>query len=382
MLACSCIPGQPYAVSAGSDGQVLLWDTSLQRPVASWRASEKALLSCAVSPDGLRVLTGSLEGLLAQWELATHRRLSIFLAHPRPVSAIAFSPDGARLATSSWDGSVLLWKACGEGKPITFAGHQDIVSGCRFTADGRRLFSWAYDGSLRLWDVQWGRPVTQWNGHSDRITAGDASPDGKWLVTAGRDGHVILWDAANGQEVARYAEASSDVRTCLFAPDAELLLVVSGEGEITTLTVPELGGAVVEEVGGNIQCAALSRSGDLLVVGTDQGLCHFYPQEAAKDRPLCVTPYEAQENRPGFFQRLLKIEMMHRVLRCVCPICGHHFSHETPANRRPHCPRCRRAVKINDFAFAEPPVTIQPLGSSSSVVRKPTFYPTPVDAPS
>jgi WD40 repeat protein len=379
ILACAFIPKQPYVISSGSDGRILLWDAALQQVVAAWQASDKAILSCAISPDGGRLLTGSLDGLLAQWDLATHRRLSIFLAHPRPISGITFSPDGRYLATSSWDGSVLLRKAHGEGKPTTLYGHRDIVAGCRFTADSKRLLSWSYDASLRLWDAQWGRSITQWNGHGDRITAGDASPDGQWLATAGQDGHVILWDAHRGQEVARYDGAGTDVIACLFSPDAELLFVCSKGGEITTLSVPELGSAVVEETGVNIQAAALSRTGETLVIGTSHGNCHFLPAAGGAGRSLCVTAYETDVNRPGFLRRLLRIEKLHRVRRCRCPICGREFDVEPALPAPRSCPHCGQAVKVNSFTSSEPPSSSPATGSSGTEKRTPTFYPSQID---
>jgi WD40 repeat protein len=370
-------PNKGYAVSAGSDGLALIWDARQHQPISWWQAGEKAILACAFSPDGTRLLTGSLDGLLAQWDLATRRQLSNFLAHPRPIACIAFSPDGTRFATCSWDGSAILWKAQGDGKGAVLHGHKDIVAGCRFTADGKRLFTWSYDRSLRLWDTQWGTTVATWTGHSDRVLAGDASPDGRWLASAGRDGHVVLWDAVRGQEIARHSDITGEVRACLFTPDAELLFVITQEGEITALPIPDFQGPLCEETGLVIECAAFSRTGEHLVIGTSTGELKFIGPPGMSDRALCVTPSEMQVNRPGFFARMFKLERLERVLRCVCPNCAHAFELSSPSPADTDCARCRRPLKINDFAFSEQPPGPAPANAPSTVIRRTTFYPTP-----
>src|SRR5262245_11886909 len=52
VLCCAFAPGPLWAASGGMDGQVVQWDLNTGMGGASWRADEKAIAACAISPNG------------------------------------------------------------------------------------------------------------------------------------------------------------------------------------------------------------------------------------------------------------------------------------------------------------------------------------------
>lgn len=356
VLSCAFAPDQAWSVSGGWDGHLFQWDPVTGSPLAAWRACDKPITACAVAPDGRRIYSGAMSGLLGEWDAVTRERKSIFLAHTRPISGITFSPDGKTLATCSWDASINLWRVGPEREWRTLAGHKDIVAGCRFLPDNKSLLSWSHDGTLRLWDVVRARQVATWQAHGERITAGDVSPDGKWFASAGRDGHVILWNAATREEKSRYTHQRGDIPWCGFTPDAQTLLCVTAKGEVVPKSVPDLQKRRREVSGHTVQAAALSSTGDYLVLGTMEGRVHFMPQQSNSERVLCVTAIESNEPRTTFFERLIGKKHFERVLRCSCPICHQSFEIVDLERHTATCPECKRRLHVNAFTLPAEPV--------------------------
>src|SRR5947209_4391382 len=89
-----------YALSAGWDGHLRLWEAAGGNPVSALAVGLKPLSACAFAPDDRSWLAGSMEGLLSAWDAAGHQVQYNFLAHTRPVSSVRFSPDGKLLATT------------------------------------------------------------------------------------------------------------------------------------------------------------------------------------------------------------------------------------------------------------------------------------------
>lgn len=352
VLCCAFAARRGWAASGGWDGCVIFWEPATGKAVATWRAAEKPVTACTFSPDGSQFFTGTMNGLLAAWDPLKRERKTIFLAHTRPISGIEFSPDGKTLATSSWDATINLWQFEPEKNWKTLAGHKDIVAGCRFLPDNKSLLSWSHDGTLRLWDVMRAKQIAAWSAHSDRITAADVSPDGRWFVSSGRDGHVILWNAATQKEEARYTHARGDLPWCGFTPDAQGLLCVSAKGELMRRSVPDLQKLPTQSTGYEVQSAALSPTGDYLVIGTVSGHVQFHPLPEMAQAPLCVTAIESQESRPTFLEKLLGRDHLIRVLRCTCPICHRVFELHETGRRTAVCPECQRRLHVNPFTLS------------------------------
>ena len=61
-----------YAVTAGADGTVRVWNTSTGTPVRTIHVTSSAIvLSAAFSPDGTSVLTDTSAGVAQVWSVHT-----------------------------------------------------------------------------------------------------------------------------------------------------------------------------------------------------------------------------------------------------------------------------------------------------------------------
>jgi WD40 repeat protein len=346
VLALTYTPDNAYLLSAGWDGQLLLWDAESGTQAGGFRVSNKPASACAVAPDGLHAATGDMDGFLTYWDLLGQRALHLFAAHARPIAGLTFAGESNLLATASWDCHVGLWELDGYVRSRTLSGHTDLVAGCRFMPDGKALLSWSHDTSLRLWDVQRERLLGKLAGHADRVTAGGVSPDGRWAASGARDGSVKLWELATRQEAGAVSLAA-EVRACLFLQDGAFLVVVDAKGNLRMYGVPDLTGRGKFTVDQPVQCAELSPSGGQIAVGCENGRVQFIAVAGFDAAPLLAPATRETRSTATRLQRLLGRASIAYVYSCTCPVCRRTFELQEAAAAQPAtCPGCRRQLRF------------------------------------
>jgi WD40 repeat protein len=331
-----------------------LWESSSGAQLTSFKAADKPVSACAVSPDGQRWLSGSLDGMLAFWDAMTQQRVSFFLGHTRPISAIVFDTDGQTIATASWDRTLTLWRPNRERDNKQLNGHQDIVAGCRFTPDGKTLVSWSHDGSLRLWDTTQGRPIGQLPGHEHKVSAAAVSPDGRLVTSAARDGVLRLWDSEQRQELAS-AKVTFEVRSLLFLLDGEALVSIEANGRIGVYAVPQLTELGELNVRLPVQCGALAPTGAQIALGCDDGKVRFLAVDGLEDSAFFVTATRTSHRTSTALGRLFGKSKIQDAYSCTCPACRQLIElGDTLPHQPRRCPHCKRPLRMGTVARVVP----------------------------
>ena len=88
------------------------------RPWPSEGMWYRAVLTCAVSPDGSRILSAGANHDVELWDAATGAQLVTLTGHTGAVVACAFSPDGRSVVAASWDKTVRIWDTV-SGRELT-----------------------------------------------------------------------------------------------------------------------------------------------------------------------------------------------------------------------------------------------------------------------
>ena len=352
VFSCAFTPDGSAVLSAGWDGHLRFWNTATGDPISSLKVCNKPLSSCGLTLDGKTWLSGSMEGLLSVWNGESKENLLTFVAHTRPISAIRYSPDGKQFATTSWDRQVTLRKVGKEREGKVLPGHSDIVAGCRYTADGKQLLSWSYDGTVRLWDTELGRELALLGQHDDRVTAAAVSPDSSQAVSASRDGMLKLWDLREHVEIAA-AKQTVEVCCVFFMLDGQSILTVDTNGWLALLAVPSFEMRMDLQTGLKPMCGEQGPSGELFVLGCEDGSLHYVAAEGYEQAPLVVSPSRTLDESKTFFDRLMGKTRLTTTFHYTCPICRYQAHAPALPDKPIACRICSRQLRIMPHAHMQ-----------------------------
>ncbi|MEU4835924.1 AAA family ATPase [Streptosporangium sp. NPDC023615] len=314
--------GTALAVSGLRDTGTILYDTA---DPSSSRQTDRLRVNAdprdmVFSPDGRMIAGGDDDGRITLWNLQRAGRPVTygppFVGHQdgayKDIYALALSADGSMVATGGRDTTVELWDTADPARPrklSVLTGHhgpyeEGAVGDATFAPDGTVLATGDSTGTVILWDLaDRARPrrlAPSLTGPTGIIRSILYSPDGATLIVGGDNG-TIFWDVRNPTRPRRLALILDQLRVLGLwrVKDGRVLAVVKGsdiqpesdppdrlavpatgapDGEkgvrLWDITDParprQLGSGLIGHRA-DVDSAALSPSGDLLITGDNKG---------------------------------------------------------------------------------------------------------------
>lgn len=237
-----------YAISAGSDKTLKLWDIVSGREVRTYRGHEDAVNALAISPDSTliasvsRGLSGSKDKNLLLWETFSGKQLRhIKVPHGR-VTAAVFSADGKSLIVGGfgnpWDekSKNLGIYDLATGQELRLFGDPSSIDALAITPDGRYLLSNGYgrgkEHFVRVWELATGREVRIFGHHNRTIEEITVSADGRYLLTVSRlEKTATVWSFADGREIRTF-KGKEGVYKAAISPDGSRVVAADEDGSL------------------------------------------------------------------------------------------------------------------------------------------------------
>ncbi len=219
-------------VSAGTDGQIILWNSKTRQPIDRISAHENLVWSITFSPDDKLFASGGKDGTIHLVNVATRERRTLGTAGKADdstddVMCVAFAPDSKTLAAGIWDGTVRLYEVATGKILATLEAETDHVATVAYSPDGKRL---AVGGSaMNIWDVERREIVGSFKKLEQGVGALTYTPRGA-LVLGFVDGSLALWLGGEADPL-RYLAGSHEmpVTALSIAPDGRTLASCSNQ---------------------------------------------------------------------------------------------------------------------------------------------------------
>ena len=171
--------------AGGSNGTVLLWNTSTGRSHTLKVPTPGLVRSVAFSPDG-HLLAASSNKSVVLFDVATDHRLGRPLTTGSSiVYALAFSPDGQTVAAGGSEGQIVFFDPATRTQSRPPLSGMHIVNSLAFSADGKTLVAGGASNTV-LWNLaQPGSQPERLLGHHGGVYSVAFSPQGTVLASAG-----------------------------------------------------------------------------------------------------------------------------------------------------------------------------------------------------
>jgi WD40 repeat protein len=188
-------------IAAGtSEGDIVLYDLTTRQPVHTQKAHDQGVTGLAFAPDGRTLVSAGADGQVLLWGAASGPRLQKLRNYSGLTDrarGVAFSPDGSMVAAGTRD-RIIVWQA-GDGTQLrTFDG----FPGLAFSPDGATLAYLTMD-KIILADIGSGQTIrsldfTNYGGYGAPVTFG---PDGTTLLATSFATGPNMWDLTTGNLV-------------------------------------------------------------------------------------------------------------------------------------------------------------------------------------
>lgn len=229
LVSCASFsPDNRWVLTASRDGTARLWDAATGQPLLPPMQHGQEILYATFSPDGASVLTAGVDGLARIWEKSTGRQVFL-LNHGKPVKYAAFSSDGQWIVTAG-GAKAQMWEAKSGRQLEPALLHQGTVNQALFAPDSRHVITVSDDRTARLWDPVSRQPSTPILQHGNAVRRACFNQTSDRVITGSDDGNARIWDTQTGRTVTVQLRHKSFVTDVSFAPDGKYVISGSDDG--------------------------------------------------------------------------------------------------------------------------------------------------------
>merc|ERR1719263_831386 len=156
-------------------------------------------------------VSASSDGSVIIWDLETKTR-ALCLFESTMFKSLCYHPDESQLLTTGSDRKITYWDTFdGQAIRVLEGSEEGELTSLAISNSGSHLVSGGEDRLLKLWDYDEGLCKFVGVGHSGTIACCAMSPDQSTIVSVGQDGAIFIWGVPEDiQERCREpAEASA-----------------------------------------------------------------------------------------------------------------------------------------------------------------------------
>ncbi|QPC83676.1 WD40 repeat domain-containing protein [Phototrophicus methaneseepsis] len=234
-------PDGSLFASGDSNGNIVVWDTESQTPLAKMTA-QGPVNDLMFSADGTQLLSVSDEQYVYLWDAEDGSEIAAAVGHTNIMNAVTFSPDSSTLAFSDYDENLWLWDTSTMPQlnlATQVAGGGDTsavnIAGIAYSSDGSVLAS-VDSFTVKLYGASSHQLLRELEG--DGIVEGLAfSPDDTLIAYASSSG-LYIFDVETGQLLASLEEHNDWLNSLAWSPDQTLIAASGSDNTVRVYGMP------------------------------------------------------------------------------------------------------------------------------------------------
>ena len=228
-MAVEMHPTENQAVIGGMDNMISMYDISPNLPKGQKKAElggeamkghDGYIASLKFNTyDTTKLVSAGGDGDVILWDYKQRKVVQKFWGHVGDANCIRFpktisAPSNQMMMTCSSDKTVRVWdlrSSANPGKSVfTFEGPSDSCefNGCSWFPNGTAVAGCCENGEAFLWDLRVGAQLQAFKRKGSRVCACDFSASGRIFYCAYEDGHVGLWDAFGSSGIKQKVQAN------------------------------------------------------------------------------------------------------------------------------------------------------------------------------
>jgi WD40 repeat protein len=204
-------------------GKVKLWNVETRKVIAKWEGHSTVVGALCWSGDGKQVLSGSWDGTARVWNVESGKTVLTIKTGHLWVNAVIYSPDATKIATGGrHENALKIWDAK-TGELFKTLKQDEQVWSLAWTSDGKKLISGTYN-PIRIFDTTTWQQIAALEGHTDWVNAISLSQNERFLASAGYDKTARLWNLDTSLPVGPPLQHEDNLQCAALSPDGKVLV--------------------------------------------------------------------------------------------------------------------------------------------------------------
>eukprot|EP00002_Diphylleia_rotans_P012492 TRINITY_DN2443_c0_g1_i1.p1 TRINITY_DN2443_c0_g1~~TRINITY_DN2443_c0_g1_i1.p1 ORF type:complete len:310 (-),score=58.00 TRINITY_DN2443_c0_g1_i1:207-1136(-) len=179
------------------NGAINLWNITTTKKETSYDTqTSKFVMSVAFSPNDKYLAGGCWDGSVHVFDTTMNRKIASLDGHSMPVRTVAFSADSKMMFTGSDDANIHIYDTEHLSKPVaTLSGHHSWILSVSCNTDGKFLMSGSSDNKVKIWDLRNAKSALQTlEDHSDQVWGVCCEPNYNRFASVSDDKRLIIYE--------------------------------------------------------------------------------------------------------------------------------------------------------------------------------------------
>ncbi len=276
-----------YALSAGTDKKIKLWDISHHKILSCFTEHKASITGACMSLDAKYAVSADTSGMVFFWDLR-HQKPLASDSTGETITAITISANGTLAATADKKGIVKLWDLSQKSKSIwnrllrktsqTFKTNHGQIHSLGITMDCNYMIAGCSDHSIILWNLQNNQSI-ELQGHKGEVKHVALCSDSKFAITASdcEEDNLLVWDLVRQKKMLAFSVIKNPVSSLSIAANGRYLFLASAKGALIIWDLKSRKKIAFLEIDKKgMQYLSASPDAGIAISGGEDGVLHIW----------------------------------------------------------------------------------------------------------